>query len=106
MLKERYEGEVKYFNLWYFFAFIYGCGYFLICNTSHLFIRIVMFLEFYQLIIASMLLVCFWQLGNKYKQYAHIFIIAMWMATCWNVFKNYGIPRESVTYKVFLFHDK
>ena len=73
----------------------------LICNTSHLFIRIVMFLEFYQLIIASMLLVCFWQLGNKYKQYAHIFIIAMWML-CWNVFKNYGIPRESVTYKSIL----
>lgn len=106
LLKERYEGEVKYFNLWYFFAFIYGCGYFLICNTSHLFIRIVMFLEFYQLIIASMLLVCFWQLGNKYKQYAHIFIIAMWMATCWNVFKNYGDSRDVVTYKVFLFHDK
>ena len=53
-----------------------------------------------------MLLVCFWQLGNKYKQYAHIFIIAMWMATCWNIFKNYGVPREPVTYKVFLFHDK
>lgn len=46
LLKERYEGEVKYFNLWYFFAFIYGCGYFLICNTSHLFIRIVMFWSF------------------------------------------------------------
>lgn len=106
LLKERYEGEVKYFNLWYFFAFIYGCGYFLLCNTSHLFIRIVMFFELYQMIIASMLLICFWQLGYKYKLYANIFIIVIWVTACWNIFKNIGMPRESVTYKVFLFHDK
>lgn len=106
LLKERYEGEVKYFNLWYFFAYIYGCGYFLLCNTSHLFVRLVKFYEPYQLILASMLLICFWQYGNKYKLYANIFILIIWVTTCWNIIKNEGMPRESVTYKVFLFHDR
>lgn len=106
LLKERYEGEVRYFNLWYFLAYIYGCGYFLICNTSHLFIRIVEYFAICQLIVASMLLYLFWQLGSKYRLYAQIFVLVIWMNICWDVAKCYGIPREAVTYKVFFLHDK
>lgn len=105
LLNERYGEENRFFHLWYFFANIYGCLYFLVCNTSHLFIRIVQYFEFFQMIIVSMLLYLFYEQKIKYKWHLFLLIIVMWVSTCWNITKNSGVSGESVSYKVFLFND-
>lgn len=106
-LKEKFGHIVPQFNVWYNLAYFYACGYFLVSNISHLFIRPMMYFELFQMVMASILLFYLW---GEYKKYNRnfwpliIYCIVIFTNTSWNVYKNVGPFRETVTYKIFLFH--
>lgn len=102
-LREHFRDGLPYFDLWWLFSFIYGCGYFLVCNVHFMFIRPFMFFQPFQLLIVSLLLFHFYINGKKGM--FTMLIMAIWFNIFWNVFKSSGIPYESVTYKLFLFHN-
>lgn len=103
MLKEKYEDRIPCFNLWYFLAIAYGCLYFLVCNISHVFIRPIMYLQPFQLIIASLLL---WEFMSqtRFKNWCIVFIIVIWSECSWNLFKN-QIENSSSNYHLVWFYD-
>lgn len=102
-LKKKYENIIPCFNLWYFFAFAYGCLFFLICNVSHVFIRPVMYLLPFQLIIASLLL---WEfmVEPKLKNICVAFIVVIWSECAWNMYKNQDANSFS-NYHLVWFYD-
>ena len=102
-LKAMYKDKIPYFNLWWFFSFVYGCGYFLVCNISFMFIRPIQYFEPFQLIIVSLLLFYFHNM-RKNKQF-WLLIMVIWANIIWNIIKSVGVFGESVTYKMFFFHD-
>ena len=59
-LEEEYCEKIPYFNLWFNFAYLYACGYFLVCNIGHYFIRPVMYFSLFQMVIAAGLLRFLW----------------------------------------------
>ena len=101
-LNTSYKSRIPYFELWWFFSFIYGCFYFLVCNVSFLFIRPFMYFEPFQLIIVSLLL---FHLYKKKRLLFWFFVLTIWVGLSWNIIKNQGEFAESVTYKTVLFHD-
>ena len=110
-LKRKYEKKIPYFNLWYFFAFFYGCAFFLVTNTSHIFIRPVQYFELFQMIIASLLLYELFCKENRLLfsyvvKYGFLFVI--WINIIWNVVKadtqTNPEEKEYVTYKTFFMH--
>ena len=102
-LKREFKNKLPYFNLWWFFSFIYSCGYFLVCNVHFMFIRPFLFVQPFQLLIVALLLYYFY--CNNLKTYYWSLIGIIWLSLAWNIIKNTGVPIESVTYKLFLFHN-
>lgn len=108
-LQEYYEDEIPQFNLWFNLAFLYACLYFLVCNISHLFIRPVMYLSLFQMIMGAMLLKFLWdqtQINKHFITSLIIFSIVLATNTTWDVIKAQGIKEESTTYKIIFFHKK
>lgn len=109
-LKEEYEDEIPYFNLWYNLAYLYACGYFLVCNISHYFIRPMMYFSLFQMVIATMVLQYLW---TRFKEYGigqlacYLFCVVIFTNTAWDVYKASSSGRilESSTYKISFFHD-
>lgn len=101
-LKREYKDKIPYFDLWWLFAFVYVCGFFLFGNVSFMFLRPLMFFIPFQLLITSLLL---YYLYTHNRTYFILFVCVLWVASCWDIIKNIGVPWESVTYKIFLFHD-
>jgi len=105
-LHEKYADVIPCFNLWYLFSTAYACLYFLVCNTSHLLIRPVMYFQLFQTIILSLLLFDLFNddEGNvNRRQMANLFVFIIWVALCWDIIKNNGNPYERVIYKTSLF---
>lgn len=102
-LKRKFKETIPYYELWWFFSFIYSCGYFLVCNVNFMFIRPFLYLYPFQLLIVSLLLYHFYSKKNIIMLCSLIGII--WVSVAWNIMKNIGNPIESVTYKLFLFHN-
>lgn len=102
-LKREHKEKVPYFDLWWFFSYVYSCGYFLVCNVNFMFIRPFLYFYPFQLLITSLLLYYFYT--RKLKTYFWGFVGIIWITIIWNVMKNMGNPLESVTYKLFLFHN-
>lgn len=108
-LADKYSKKIPYFYLWFNLSFLYSCAYFLVCNLGHIFIRPVLYLSVFQLVMASLLLCHFCMEYKKYgyrqmTTYFFCFVIAL--NTVWDVYKasNSGSMFECKTYKVFLFH--
>lgn len=104
-LKERYEDKIPIFNLWYNLSFIFSCAYFLVFNSGHLFIRPVQYLEYFQMIMAALLLYDFMiesQYSAKFKYLLIGFILIIWTSISWDIIKVDGV-KNSVTYKCVLF---
>lgn len=106
-LKKKYAEKIPYFDLWYNFAYFYACGYFLICNLSHLFIRPMLYFSLFQMIMASLLLYDLW---NTYKR-KHLglgvlitYCIIIGINTTWDTIKASGKQWEITTYKIYWFH--
>ena len=102
-LKSKYKTKIPYFDLWWLFSFVYGCGYFLVCNVNFMFIRPFQYFEPFQLIIVSLLLYYFYDM-RKFIPF-RLLIMIIWLGLVWNIIKNVGVLGESVTYKMFFFHD-
>ena len=106
-LKREFGDEIPYFDLWYNFAFLYACLYFLVCNISHLFIRPVMYLSLFQMVMASILL--YYVVKHK-KESAHsqvlayAFMLIILSTTVWQIIKVTGTKYETTTYKAFFMH--
>ena len=106
-----YAKQIPYFNLWFLFAYLYGCFYFLFCNVSHIFIRPVLYLCLFQMILCSLLLYDFCcNLKNKFYYYSRaLFVCVIWTSTVWSIYKSLNYTpvgkREYVTYKVFFMND-
>lgn len=108
-IKEQFADKIPMFNIWYNLAYFYACGYFLVCNISHLFIRPMMYFELFQMIMATILLYYLWA---EYKEYGIrqtvtlLFCFVISLNTVWDVAKSSGLsPRlETKTYKTFIFH--
>ena len=92
----------KYFNLWYNLSFIYAATYFVLCNLGHLFIRPVLYLSLFQMIMAALVL---YYLIGRYKLLstnlltAIVFCFIISISTAWSIHLANGIQWESVTYK-------
>ena len=99
VLSEVFSPKIKYFNIWYLFSFIFSCGYFLVCNTSHLFIRPVQFFELFLAIMLSLLLHYLYVSGLYRKFYIVLFIICT--CTLAGVYKDTGQQNENTTYKTY-----
>lgn len=105
-LKRRFADKIPYFNLWYFFSFFWACGYFLVCNVSHVFIRPLEYFSLFEMLIASLLLFhLFHPVGISMKKslpIALLFVCVIWANTCWNITKAEAHRgNESVIYKTF-----
>ena len=101
-LKKEYKDKIPYFDLWWLFAYIYICGFFLFGNISFMFLRPLMFFIPFQLLITSLLFHYFYTYN---KRNFRILTGIVWLALCWNIMKSIGVAWESTTYKIFLFHD-
>lgn len=107
-MKSTYSKRLPCFNLWYNFAYLYACGFFLVCNISHMFIRPMMYFSLFQMALAALLMdyLCsnYWGKNAK-RQLVAIFFCAV-IATCnvWGVIKSSGLKEESTTYKSILFN--
>lgn len=99
VLSEVFSTKIKYFNIWYLFSFVFSCGYFLVCNTSHLFIRPVQFFELFLAIMLSLLLHYLYISGLYRKFYIVLFIICT--CTLAGVYKDTGKQYENTTYKTY-----
>lgn len=109
-LKEEYGDQLPYFNLWYNLAYLYACGYFLVCNISHYFIRPMLYFSLFQMVMATLALHFLWTRLKEYGSYrwtCYFFCLIIFTNTAWNVYKatNSGNIRETTTYKVSLFHN-
>lgn len=108
-LKEQFTEKIPMFNIWYNLAYFYACGYFLVCNISHLFIRPMMYFELFQMVMATLLLYYLW---TEYREYGirqtvtFLFCFVIALNTVWDVSKSSGNPPllDTKTYKVFIFH--
>lgn len=100
-LKAFYEEKIPYFNLWYLCSLFYACGYFLVCNLSHMMIRPFQYFEVFQMVLLTMLLnyLSHKEESGRYILYATIFLI--WTCTLISLWKDTGSPIEFTTYKVF-----
>ena len=101
-LKREFKERIPYFDLWWFFFYIYACGYFLVCNIDYMFIRPFHYFQPFQLLITSLLLYYFY--SRKSRSLFWGFTGIIWVSLAWNIIKNMGNPMESVTYKLFFFH--
>lgn len=109
-LEEEYKERIPYFNIWYNLAYFYACGYFLVCNISHYFIRPMMYFSLFQMVMATMVLQFLW---TRYKEYGinqlvcYFFCAVIFTNTSWDVYKasNSGRVLECSTYKVSFFHN-
>lgn len=108
-LREKYCQVIPYFDLWYNLAYFYACIYFLVCNLSHIFIRITLPFNVFQMVMASLLL---YYLINEFrttlshKLIAFIYCFVIFMNSGWQIYKATDIHGESVTYKVFFNYGK
>lgn len=106
-LEEKYKDKIPLFSVWYNLSFIFACAYFLVANTGHLFIRPVQYLEFFQMIMAALLLYDLWEQGYdsiKYRNLAIAFIIIIWTSISWDIIKHDGI-MNTTTYKSIIFQN-
>lgn len=103
-LKAYYEEKIPYFNLWYFGAFFYSCGYFLVCNLSHMMIRPFQYFEVFQAVLLAMLLNYLHVDEEKNRYVFYALIVIIWSCTFIGVYKDTGRPIEFTTYKMFFDH--
>lgn len=110
LLKEEYSDKIPYFSLWYNLAYIYACGYFLVCNIGHYFIRPMMYFSLFQMVMATMVLHYLWtrfkeEGSNQLACYFFCFVI--FTNTAWDVYKASisGRILETSTYKISFFHN-
>lgn len=105
-LYRRYIGEIKLFDLWYNFSFLFACSYFLFSSVDIMFIRPTYYFAFYLLVIASLLLYYLYENRGKYG----VLYILIWTIFAISMFrdmqKNEAIyPYDLSIYKSILFHD-
>lgn len=107
-LKKRYEKIIPYFNMWYFFSFLWGCTYFLFSNTDVIFTRPWSYFCLFEMIIFSLLLydlstnIIF---NSKKRLIAICFIIAAWIGTSYSIIKAENDPKNDwITYKFYFMH--
>lgn len=103
-LSERYSKSMNTFKLWYLFAVVYGCLYFLFCNVSHLLIRPIMYFSICQTVMLALIIKDLFEEGEidaSKKQTAWLFIAIIWVNIIWEIIKNAGNPLECTTYKLF-----
>ncbi len=106
-LRFKYGKSMKYFGLWYLFAVAYGCLFFLLCNTSHIFLRPVLYLLPFQIVIVSLVLFDLFRWGKQcaaMRQIGWLVTAIIWASTTWNVIKNSSEKTEYTIYKVFWFY--
>lgn len=106
-LNEEYSKKMPSFNIWYNLAYFYACGYFLVCNISHLFIRPMLYFSLFQMVMAALLLQYLW---SNYKAHGvrqlttYAFCLIVAINTAWDVYKASGKPFECTTYKISFFY--
>lgn len=103
-LKEKYSKRIPYFSLWYNLSYLYACLYFLVCNVSHLFIRITLYFSLFQMIMASLLLFELYlnrSRNIKSQLLMIVFSLVIFTNSAWDITKAYGKTWESTTYKVY-----
>jgi hypothetical protein len=105
-LSKKYSTSLPTFNIWFNLAYLYACLYFLVCNISHLFIRPVLYLSLFQMVMAALLLHYLW---NEYKVYGRKRVMTLFFCcvlaanTVWDVYKavDSGRKWEATSYKFY-----
>lgn len=100
-LQRTYGKVIPYFNLWYFFAVFYSCGYFLVCNISHMMIRPFQYFELFQAIMLALLLHYFSINKKRYQVHLYALIFLIWVCTIIGIYKACNTPIEFTIYKTF-----
>lgn len=108
-LNETYKYENKYFNIWWFYGFCYGCLYFLIGGRSYLFQRPLMYIVLFSMIMISYLLKYLkHKAGIQSDMMSKFLIVSMWLSISWQIIKAMDLKKsetETVTYKTIINHD-
>lgn len=94
-----YANAIPCFNLWYFLSFIYSCGYFLVCNISHIIIRPFKYFELFGLVMLCLLLNYFYNNYIRYRTEFICLVMVIWLNISVNVYKSCGKLLEFVLYK-------
>lgn len=103
-LHEEYGDKIPYFNLWFCLSFFYSCGYFLVCNMSHMMIRPFQYFELFQAIMLALLLCYFSKYRNNFQIHLYALFFLIWTCTIIGVYKDSGKSVEFTTYKTIIGH--
>lgn len=107
-LRDRFEGKIKYFNLWYNYSYFYSCGFFLFCNISHVFIRPLLYFELFLMLMQALIVnYCWYGEDNELlvKRFSNEIvcnsIIAInWVGLVWTLYRVISAGGwESIIYK-------
>lgn len=106
-LKNFYKPRIPYFCILYFFSYLYACFYFLIQNAGIALLRPVMYLEYFHLIMISLLLYYYYvqKKSGLYCSLFWVYVIIIWTSKVWDIIKGCAIyPYDITIYKLFIFH--
>lgn len=101
-LGEAFGEKISGFNLWYLFSYIYSCGYFLVCNVSHMMIRPFKYFEFYLVVLLTILLHYFYERKSQYRLHLFGLIFLIWICSVIGVYKDIDRPVEFTIYKTYV----
>lgn len=111
-LRIRFRDDIKCFDIWYNYSYIYSCGFFLFCNVSHIFIRPLLYFELFLMYMLSLIIIYCWEGLNNVrllkfcsnKSFYVFFVSILWVGLVWTLFKNSNLPDESLSYKMIFNH--
>lgn len=98
-LREEYCELIPAFDIWFFFALLYSCAYFLVCQLGHMMIRPVQYFELFQAIMLSLLLYFLHSNKVEYRNIFYTLLCVIWLNTSVDVYKSTGKSIEYSTYK-------
>lgn len=105
ILYDEYADCIPEFNLWYLLSFFFACFFFLVCNISHLVIRIAQYFEFFQVVMLALLLHYLYCNRERLQRMLIITILLIWLSTGVDIYKNIGVRYEATTYKTIFSTD-
>lgn len=113
-LEEQYADKVPEFYMWYNLAFLFACGFFLVCNMSHIFIRLMLYFILPQMIMGSLLLyyfICRYKESVATQLWTIFFCCVIAINSTWDLYKavhrpvSLGRITETTTYKTWVYKD-
>lgn len=107
-MRARFKEVIPMFDIWYNFAYLYACMYFLVCQLGHYYIRPTMYFELHQMVMGALLLYFLYskykvQTINPLKYFAYCAVVALGSVT--TVYRESQVEVEMTSYKILYLSD-